>query len=100
MSLIYCHECHDEEEKDESYVAILNDIMNSHKLSTYEYKLILQYLFTRTSGCKCCKRHSQKKPRRIRIWQENEMQTKRHTPNCKCSCRHVSRQICRILGHE
>ena len=88
------------QEDDDSYVLIYRDIMNSHKLSRHEQSSLLHNIFLRSSGCKCCKRHSREKPRSIRKWSELQFEEKDGLPCCNCSCRHVSRQICRLLGHD
>lgn len=89
-------ECEDAD--DDSYVSIYRDIMTSHKLTVREQSLILHYLFLRSSGCICCVRHLTKKPRSIRKLAKRKVNIKQHSPSCNCSCRHVSRQICRVLG--
>lgn len=89
----------DDEIDIDSYVSIFKEIVNSRKMSRNDQCLMLHNLFLRSSGCKCCKRHLRRKPQTIRPWTESEFQVK-HSTDCTCSCRHVSRQICRTLGHD
>jgi hypothetical protein len=47
------------------------------------------------SKCDCCERHSCSQP--IKPKPEDIIKTKEINEVCKCSCRHYTRQICRLL---
>ncbi len=46
------------------------------------------------SACKCCERHQINKPSVLSKWEETTISLSHYTP-CNCSCRHLSRWICR-----
>tara|TARA_B100000035_G_C20736234_1_gene437731 strand:+ start:123 stop:539 length:417 start_codon:yes stop_codon:yes gene_type:complete len=46
------------------------------------------------SACKCCERHQKNKPSVLSKWEDTTIPSSQYTP-CKCSCRHLSRWICR-----
>ncbi len=46
------------------------------------------------ASCKCCPRHQTNKPRSLTKWEDLTTPETQWT-NCNCSCRHLSRWICR-----
>jgi len=60
-------------------------------------------VFNLVSNCKCCSRHQKNRPTKLDIYIDTESNFDR--PNncssaCMCSCRHLSRFICRSLVYE
>ena len=53
-------------------------------------------VFNIVSICKCCDRHQTDKPRQMNRWVETEF-TDLFNNQCQCSCRHISRFICRQI---
>ena len=48
--------------------------------------------------CKCCARHQINKPNKLEPWEELPFQfTHINNNECFCSCRHISRMICRYI---
>jgi|TARA_B100000768_G_C11064964_1_gene284138 hypothetical protein len=55
-------------------------------------------VLTTLSACKCCPRHQKNKPTTLKKWFEiNKETTEIQWHQCKCSCRHYSRWICRSV---
>lgn len=53
-----------------------------------------QELINLFNKCKCCSRHSKKKPDRVMSWTHTNYQNaidRNPIPECKCQCRHLSR---------
>ena len=48
------------------------------------------------SACKCCERHQINKPTILSKWEDKTVPFSQYTP-CDCSCRHLSRWICRAV---
>lgn len=47
------------------------------------------------SACNCCVTHQVNKPRLFRTWVDTNL-AEWYTPKqCKCTCRHLARRICR-----
>ena len=54
------------------------------------------------SKCKCCPRHNYYKPTFFQRWTELQPNTNTNDKlkYCDCTCRHLSRQICRLCKEE
>ena len=46
------------------------------------------------SACKCCEKHQKNKPTVLFKWEDTTIPLSQHI-SCECSCRHLSRFICR-----
>lgn len=46
------------------------------------------------SACKCCEKHQKNKPTVLSKWEDTTIPLSQHI-SCECSCRHLSRFICR-----
>tara|TARA_Y100000389_G_scaffold64029_1_gene60049 strand:+ start:400 stop:816 length:417 start_codon:yes stop_codon:yes gene_type:complete len=46
------------------------------------------------SACKCCEKHQKNKPTILSKWEDTTIPLSQHI-SCECSCRHLSRFICR-----
>lgn len=46
------------------------------------------------SACKCCEKHQKNKPTVLSKWEDKIIPLSQHI-SCECSCRHLSRFICR-----
>jgi len=48
--------------------------------------------------CTCCERHRCSQPIKPKPTPEDIIKIKKNNEDCKCSCRHYTRQICRLLA--
>ena len=61
----------------------------------YRNKVLNRGDVLKTFGsCNCCARHQTNKPRSLTKWEDLTIPETQWT-NCNCSCRHMSRWICR-----
>ena len=55
------------------------------------------------TACNCCERHQLNRPNTLDIWYDtpfSNVQTSEKCGNCTCSCRHLSRFICRAFAKK
>ena len=55
-------------------------------------------LFTALTKCRCCPRHLHNRPKNLYTgrWDETSSTEQTWDENCDCSCRHISRTLCRV----
>ena len=78
-------------------IAVILENIKSSKDFNYSQK-ILDVL----SSCECCEQHSHSKPNFNNDWQDVTYSSCVYykQKNCKCPCRHLSRQICRLCNQD
>ena len=55
-------------------------------------------LFNKLIKCKCCERHQTSRPTELKLWIDTEFDFSNNIHKCMCSCRHISRWICRGIN--
>ena len=55
-----------------------------------------QQIFNVMKSCQCCNRHQKNKPVVLKHWTDT-IDPWNQTGHCSCTCRHISRMICRSV---
>ena len=55
-------------------------------------------LFRCFASCNCCERHNIDKPKILGLYTESKDSINYKIYECKCLCRHITRQMCRKIG--
>ena len=72
--------------------------MRNYKIHYKDKILGREDVFNIFISCKCCKRHQQNRPKLFKPWYETEFHNTQHVYPCMCSCRTLSRWLCREIN--
>lgn len=71
--------------------------MRNYKIHYKDKILSKKDVFNRLINCKCCKRHQINRPTELKPWYETEFHNCQNIHSCMCSCRNLSRWLCREI---
>ena len=71
--------------------------MRNYKIQYKDKLLGREDVFNIFISCKCCKRHQMNRPKTFTRWIEREFNNTQNVHSCMCSCRNLSRWLCREI---
>ena len=71
--------------------------MNNYNIFFRNKILTKKDILNTCIACKCCEKHQLNKPKKLKLWEETEFHFTQHI-DCPCTCRHLSRWMCRHIS--